>query len=542
MKRLTRISRNAALAVLGATLLSAPLAAQTLRVGLQEDPDVLDPHEARTFVGRIVFQSLCEKLVDVDTQLKFVPRLATSWSFSEDGKTMTMKLRAGAKFHDGTAIDAAAVKANIERAKTIPTSRRKSELKSVERVDVIDPLTVAFRLSAPDAPLLAQLSDRAGMMLSPASFSQPVGAKPICSGPYKFVERVQNDRIVLEKFAEHWEHDRYAFDRVVFRMIPDTTVRLANLRSGQLDMLERLAPSDVKSAKADASLAVASAIGLGYQGLTINVGNGENAKTPMGQDRRVREALSLAIDREAISKVVFEGLYPPAIQPFPPASPYFDKDFPVPQRDVAKAKALLAAAGHPKFSFELMVANNPVQQQLAQVIQAMAAEAGFDIKIRAMEFASQLKDAERGQVPGEPDRLVGTGRPRWQRPPVRDHGRRHQRREVLEPEGRPGTQCCTPGLRSGQAQGALRRGRGLPARRPAARLPLLPALDLGHVEQGAGLHAESRRDDPAGRREACEVIAASGQPGPARAAVAGARQIRRAVTARARNGSQHWDR
>lgn len=397
MNALTRLTRNAALSVLGATMLCAPLAAQTLRIGLQEDPDILDPHEARTFVGRIVFQSLCEKLVDVDAQLKFVPRLATSWSFSDDGKTMTMKLRAGAKFHDGTAIDAAAIKANIERAKTLQTSRRKSELTSVERVDVVDPLTVAFRLKAPDAPLLAQLSDRAGMMLSPASFGQPVGAKPICSGPYKFVERVQNDRIVLEKFAGHWEQDRYGFERVVFRMIPDTTVRLANLRSGQLDLLERLAPSDVKSAKADASLAVASAVGLGYQGLTINVGNGDMAKTPMGQDRRVREALSLAIDREAISQVVFEGLYPPAIQPFPPASPYFDKDFPVPKRDLAKAKALLAAAGHPKFSFELMVANNPVQQQLAQVIQAMAAEAGFDIKIRAMEFASQLKDQSAGK-------------------------------------------------------------------------------------------------------------------------------------------------
>lgn len=190
MNALTRLTRNAALSVLGATMLCAPLAAQTLRIGLQEDPDILDPHEARTFVGRIVFQSLCEKLVDVDAQLKFVPRLATSWSFSDDGKTMTMKLRAGAKFHDGTAIDAAAIKANIERAKTLQTSRRKSELTSVERVDVVDPLTVAFRLKAPDAPLLAQLSDRAGMMLSPASFGQPVGAKPICSGPYKFVERV----------------------------------------------------------------------------------------------------------------------------------------------------------------------------------------------------------------------------------------------------------------------------------------------------------------------------------------------------------------
>ncbi len=205
-----------------ATMMALPAAAADIRIGLQEDPDILDPHEARTFVGRIVFNALCDKLIDTDEKLEIVPRLATSWTISDAGKTVTFKLRAGVTFHDGTPFDAAAVKANIERAQTSKTSRRKSEIKSVTAVEVIDPTTVAFKLSAPDAPLLAQLSDRAGMMLSPASFDKPVGAKPICSGPYKFVERVQNDRIVLERFAEHWEKEKYSFDKVIFRTIPDT--------------------------------------------------------------------------------------------------------------------------------------------------------------------------------------------------------------------------------------------------------------------------------------------------------------------------------
>ena len=359
-------------------------------------PDILDPHEARTFVGRIVFNLLCDKLVDTNEKLEFVPRIATSWSFSDDGKTMTMKLRSGAKFHDGTTLDAAAVKANIERAKTLQTSRRKSELKSVESVEAPDAETVVFKLSAPDATLLAQLSDRAGMLLSPASFDKPVGPHPVCSGPYKFVERVQNDRIVLTRFPDHWEADKYAFDNVIFRIIPDTTVRLANLRSGELDMIERLAPSDVKSAKADPALQVVSIAGLGYQGITINVGNGDRSKTPLGQDKRVRQALSLAIDRVAANEVVFEGIMTPSAQPFPPASPYHDQDFKVPARDVEKAKALLKEAGAEGISFEMQVSNSPVELQLAQVIQAMAAEAGITISLKATEFATMLKEQTAG--------------------------------------------------------------------------------------------------------------------------------------------------
>jgi peptide/nickel transport system substrate-binding protein len=275
----------------------------TLRIGLQEDPDILDPHEARTFVGRIVFNALCDKLIDTNEKLEIVPRLATSWTVSDEGKTVTFKLREGVKFHDGTPFDAASVKANIERAKTSQTSRRKSEVASVTSVEVVDPLTVAFKLKQADAPLLAQLTDRAGMMLSPASFDKPVGPKPICSGPYKFVERVQNDRIVLERFADHWEKDKYHFDKVTFRTIPDSTVRLANLRSGQLDMLERLAPTDVSSAKATRALKVESTANLGYQGITINT----NIRTPIRTADRARtsacrQALSLAIDREGFER------------------------------------------------------------------------------------------------------------------------------------------------------------------------------------------------------------------------------------------------
>ncbi|MGO4704416.1 ABC transporter substrate-binding protein [Microvirga sp. 2MCAF38] len=385
------------MAVTVGLLMSTAVSAQTLKIGLNDDPDVLDPHRARTFTGRIVFASLCDKLVDITPDLKFAPELATEWKWGEDGKTLTFKLRPGATFHDGEKIDATAVKANIDRARTLQDSLRKSELTSVESVEVVDDLTVAIKLARPDGTLLSQLSDRAGMMLSPKAFaSADFGQKPVCSGPFKFVERVQNDRIVLDRFKEHWNAKAYNFDRVVFTPITDTTVRLANLKAGNLDLLERLAPSDVPSVKSDAKLVFAPISGIGYQGLTINTNNGERSKTPLGQDKRVRQALQLAVDMDVINEVVGQGIYPPATQPFPLASPYHDPKYDKRKRDVAKAKQLLKDAGLQSVKFELTFGTSTTTQQIAEMIQAMAAEAGFEITLRPTEFAAMQKEATAG--------------------------------------------------------------------------------------------------------------------------------------------------
>ncbi len=210
------------------------------------------------------------------------------------------------KFHDGTAFTAAVAKANIERARTNPESLRRSELATVDSVEAPDDLTLVLKLKQRDATLLSQLADRAGMMMAQASLGPEAQTRPICSGPYKFASACRTDRIVLDKFADHWEAQNYAFAGVTYRMIPDTTVRLANLRSGEIDMLERLAATDVKSAQGDRALRVVNTPGLGYQGLTLNLNNGDAANTPFGKDKRVRQAFSIAIDRKVIDQVVFE--------------------------------------------------------------------------------------------------------------------------------------------------------------------------------------------------------------------------------------------
>ena len=380
----------------------APLAlqAQTLRVGLAEDPDVLDPTLARSFVGRIVFAAMCDKLFDVDEKLNIVPQLATSYEWSADNKALTMKLRPGVTFQDGEKFDAAAVKFNIERHKTLPGSNRRGELAPVASVDVIDPSTVRLNLSAPFSPLLAQLADRAGMMVSPKAAQaegDKFGAHPVCSGPFKFVERVAQDRIVLERYPQYWNKDAIHFDKVIYTPIPDATVRLANLKSGQLDFIERVASSDMAKLQTDKKLKTSRITEIGYQGITINVGKSDQAqKNPLGRDPRVREAFELALDRQGLAQVVMDGEATVGNQWVPPNNPYYARNVPVPKRDIARAKALLKEAGVPNPSFTLVTPTTSDAQRLALVVQAMTREAGFDVKIQAAEFATSLNMADKG--------------------------------------------------------------------------------------------------------------------------------------------------
>ena len=390
------------LLALGCTLaLAAGASAQTLRIGLAEDPDVLDPTLARSFVGRIVFSALCDKLFDIDEKLAIVPQLAASYQWSPDNKALTIKLRDGVVFHDGEKMDAAAVKFSLERHKTMPGSNRRGELAPLSSVDVVDPLTVRLNLSAPFSPLLAQLADRAGMIVSPKAAQaegDKFGAKPVCAGPFRFVERVAQDRIVLERFPNYWDKANVHFERIVYLPIPDSTVRLANLRSGQLDFIERLAPSDVAQVKGDTRFRLTKITEIGYQGITINVGKSELAqKNPLGRDPRVREALELALDRDGIVQVVMDGEADPGNQWVADTNTFYAKNVPMPKRDVERAKALLKEAGVANPSFTLMTPTTADAQRIAQVVQAMAREAGFDVKIQSTEFATSLDLADKGQ-------------------------------------------------------------------------------------------------------------------------------------------------
>jgi peptide/nickel transport system substrate-binding protein len=397
-RRRSTMKHSIAAAMLAAALAATGASAQTLRVGLAEDPDALDPTTARTFVGRIVFASLCDKLFDINARLEVVPQLATAFEWNGDGKELLIKLRDGVQFHDGEKMDAAAVKYSLDRHLKMQGSFRRAEISVVQSVEVVDPLTVKLVLGAPFSPLIAALTDRAGMIVSPKA-AEAAGAqfgnKPVCAGPFRFVERVAQDRIVLERFANYWDKARIHVERVVFQPIPDSTVRLANLQAGGLELIERVQPTDIPQIKRNNRLMLSLSDELGYQGLTLNVANGERAKGPIG-DRRVREALELAIDRTVINQVVYNGDYVPTAQPIPPANPFHMAGTKPGERNVERARQLLKEAGHPAPKIELMIPNNPELRQIGEIMQSMVKEAGIELSLRATEFATSLNAAEKG--------------------------------------------------------------------------------------------------------------------------------------------------
>jgi len=384
--------------ILALTLLAGPAAAQSvLRIGLNDDPDALDPAISRAYTGRLVFAAVCDKLFDVTPDLKIVPQLATSYEWAPNQRSIVIKLRPGVKFHDGEPLNAEAVKFNIERSLTTEGSFRKPEIGQISSVDVVNETTVRFNLSEPLVPLLATLTDRAGMMISPKAakaLGDKFGTRPVCAGPYKFVERVAQGKIAFEKFADYWDKGNIHIDRVEFVPILDSTARLASLRSGDLHMIERASPTDLPEIRGDSRLKVAGVPELGYQMIPLNVANGPRSKT--FADVRVRQAVDLAIDRDTLIKTVFNNEYIPGNQWISPTSMYYNAKLPVRKRDVAKARALLKEAGQPNLTFTLIVPPERDRQEASQIIQGMLAEAGITMNIQTQENVTMLTNGRKG--------------------------------------------------------------------------------------------------------------------------------------------------
>ncbi len=390
------------LASLAALTAYAPLAlaqqGEMLRVGMADDPDILDPTLSRTYVGTVVMTALCDKLFDFDAKLNIVPGLATGYQWA-DSRTLLIRLRPGVQFQDGEKFDADAVKYMLERHLNASGSFRRSEISAMDHVEVVDPLTVRVVMKQAFSPFVAILTDRAGMVVAPKAAEaggKDFGLHPVCAGPFRFVERVAQDHITLERFPGYWDASRIHYDRVTYRIIPDSSIRLANLQAGTLDITQ-IAPLDAEAVKHDANLALVSVPSLGYGALTINTGGNPRADTPLGRDARVRHAFELALDREALNQVVFAGMYQPNAQATSPLSPLYVEEIAPTKRDVAKARALLKEAGvSTPFPVPLIVSNTPQGVQTGEVIQSMAAEAGFAVQVNAMEFGTAIATVQRG--------------------------------------------------------------------------------------------------------------------------------------------------
>ncbi len=385
---------------------SAPKTGGTLSISLDADPPKLDPAFSTALVDRMVFQSIYDKLVDVNENGEVVPMLAEKWDVSPDQKSYTFTLREGVKFHDGTDFNAEAVKFSLERGMD-KASNRKNELNDIEKITVADAKTIKIDLKQPFAPFLSILSDRAGMIVSPEAvkkYGDEFLNHPVGTGPFVYKERQKGSSITLEKNPNYWQKGLPYLDSVTYKIMNDANVALMNLKSGQVDITNKFPYKEIENVKNDPKISVVNEPGQGYQGIHLNT-----SKAPF-DNKELRRAVDLMIDRDAIVKVVLSGAGSAAHSPFSKSQFAYGDSDKVEQPNVEKAKELLKKAGKENgFSFTLKLGTSPTNQQVGQMIQNMLKPAGITVNLEKVEFGTMLEQSKTGNF--EAVSLGWSGRP-----------------------------------------------------------------------------------------------------------------------------------
>jgi peptide/nickel transport system substrate-binding protein len=373
-----------------------------LNVALAADPDQLDPTTTVSLQTGIVLNSICEKLYDLDESGEPTPQLAASLPVvSPDGLSMQIDVRPGVRFADGTPLDAAATATSIERHLTLPASARKAELGSLIDVRALDSDTVELQFAESFAPIVGALSDRAGMIMSPTQLTklgEDFGTAPVCVGPMKFAKRTAQTSIEVERDDNYYAADEVHLDGISYKIITDANIRATNLESGDVQIADAVSPNDADRIAANDDLTLMQASSLGYWGVSFNIANG-TPDTPLAEDRRVREAFAMSIDRNALASAVFRDWYDPACSPISPASPYSSEASEVcPPFDPEAARTLLedAGVGIP-YAFSLLVPNEKDSLRYAQALQASVAEGGFDVTIEPVELSTLFQVIGEGE-------------------------------------------------------------------------------------------------------------------------------------------------
>jgi peptide/nickel transport system substrate-binding protein len=380
-----------------------------LVMGLSAEPDRLDPTTSSSLYTRYVMNSICEKLYDIDATGKLVPQLATALpKVSENGLRVTIPVRDDVRFADGASFDADAVRTTLQRHLTKKDSTRKSELGPISDITAPTKDTVVITYDTPFAPLAASLADRAGMILSPKALDElgdDFGDRPTCVGPFKFVQRIPQTSITVEKDPLYYAADEVHLKSISYRIMADANIRAANLRSGDIQVADSISTQDVDALAKERGIGLLQTGSLGYQAMTLNLGNVDGAgtdpgkiDTPLASDARVRLALAYAIDRNGLVNSVFNNWYEPACSPISPDSPYATEEsnacLPY---DPAKSRQLLAEAGVPvPFPISVKVTNVAESLRLAQALQAAVAPAGFALTIDPVEYSTLLDEQTNG--------------------------------------------------------------------------------------------------------------------------------------------------
>jgi peptide/nickel transport system substrate-binding protein len=405
---------------------AAAQAGGTVVVGMEAESDIMDPHVAccgLTYrVNRQMFEGLVkEDLSRTDVNVPpLAPCLATSWTLSEDRTQYTFRLRDGVKFHDGTPLDAEAVKFNFDRFadKSAPQFYPKANaftfyvIQFLEKTEVVDPSTIRITLSKPFEPFLRIMCQSCGepLMISPAAIKKygndGLADHPVGTGPFRFRERVLGDRIVMERNPDYWGAKARS-ERLVWKPMPDPAARVAALEQGAIDMALAVPPDSVDLLKK-----------MGYVvEINRNIPHvwylNFNMRDPVVRDKRVRQAIYMAINREEMSKTLLRGTCTPAWGLIPPGTEAYDPAFKGLGYDPAKAKALLAAAGYAKGLSTTMGTSVSGSGQIIPVpimewIKRDLEKVNVSVEIKSYEWLTWLRDWIGGLKPP-----MGAGQMSW---------------------------------------------------------------------------------------------------------------------------------
>ncbi|MEM4724568.1 MAG: ABC transporter substrate-binding protein, partial [Candidatus Hadarchaeum sp.] len=362
----------------------------TLVIAVEKDEPTLDPvfSQAGAFTDTIQ-NHIYDTLLAYDYEMRLVPRLAESYK-QLDPLTYEFKLRSGIKFHDGTLLTADIVKWNLERIISTP-SPRQSQLTMVERIEVLDALTLRILLKYPTSEFLPALTWGTGIVSKAAveKYGQDYGtAAAVGTGPYRFVEWVKGDRATLERYDEYWG-PKALIDRIIIRVIPEASVRALSLERGEVQ-LAQLEPTDAKRLQGKARVNIYLGEPTRMIMISINANEEKLSAKPL-LDKRVRQAMNYAIDRKALVDAIQEGYAIAGIGPIPPAlKQYWSESLrKYPETaDIEKGKQLLAEAGYPNGFKATLLNFFPWGLPVATVIQSQLAKIGIQIEINNMEFGA----------------------------------------------------------------------------------------------------------------------------------------------------------
>ncbi|OLT11522.1 hypothetical protein BJF78_05080 [Pseudonocardia sp. CNS-139] len=368
-----------------------PVTGGTLTVGMQSESASLDPTVGS---AREAASAIYDSLLKLDDRSQPQPYLAESMTTPDDGRTWVLGLRDGVTFHDGTPLDAAAVIFNVQRHIDKTTSPGHQYTLTIKSMTAVDDHTVRFDLTRPNGSFPLGFAfpfnqGNLGSIGSPAAIQQwgaDYGRHPVGAGPFQFVEWVPDSRIVLKKFDRYWQPGLPYLDEIVFRPIPDTDSRSASIANGDVDMIYAGYHIEILRASEDPNLDVYYGQGGGGQYLNLNVN-----EAPF-DDKRMREAVTRAIDLKALSATQFRGFMDEAQTAFPPDSPFYSQEAAdeYPAFDLEAAKRLVeeyrAGGGNPDFTLATSSAPNNVA--LATFLQAQWAAAGLTVELSFSDLAA----------------------------------------------------------------------------------------------------------------------------------------------------------